>query len=109
MGEDFEDDVYLEYEEDIYEKMQIVEEDFENKMRLYDDIEEAQFQIKELETENNKLNLIINKMAEFIDEIDIKQTHCLGLWCTVATTCYPEEERKKICIDCIKRTFRENL
>ena len=42
MEEEFEDDGYLEYEEDVYEKMQIAEEDFENKMRLYDEIEEYQ-------------------------------------------------------------------
>lgn len=48
----------------------------------------------------------INKMADFIDEVDTKNKHCAGLLCTVATTCYPEEERKRICCSCIKQQFK---
>lgn len=100
---------FLDYQIDEYDKLEYEEQEFENKMRLYDDIEERQSQIEELEEENKKLNLMINKMAEYIDEIDTKGHCCQGLICTVATTYYPNEERKRICTDCIKNQFRKKI
>lgn len=52
--------------------------------------------------ERNTFYKMIDFMAEYIDRVDTKHNHCAGFLCTVATTCYPEEERKKICCNCIK-------
>ena len=43
---------------------------------------------------------------------EIKETvdnhSCPGMyWCTVATTCYEEDERKAICLDCWLKTMKE--
>ena len=46
------------------------------------------------------------KYEEIVKNVD--KYSCPGMyWCTVATTCYEEDERKAICLDCWLKTMKE--
>ncbi len=45
----------------------------------------------------------IENIDEKVEEIyRQKKYSCAGYMCVVATTCYSEEEKKKICCQCLK-------
>ena len=48
------------------------------------------------------------KYGEIIENVDKCSCPVAGMfWCTVATTCYEENERKAICLDCWLKTMKE--
>lgn len=80
------------------------------KIQGYSDIQLNDGDYEAIDTiifELDKKEKTINLMSEFIDKVDSKSQHCMGYICTVATTYYPEEERKRICCNCIKNIFKE--
>lgn len=81
------------------EEIEMAEREIAVNINLLNLIEKQQ---KEIEKKDRQIDL----MADFIDRIDEKSEHCRGYLCTVATTYYPEEERKKICSNCIKGIFK---
>ena len=46
------------------------------------------------------------KYEEIIENVD--KCSCPGMfWCTVAITCYEENERRDICLSCWMKTMKE--
>lgn len=85
----------FEYAEELEDAKEYADEVWRDNQYLKEELEEK--------------DMIIDNMADFIDEVDTKNLHCRGYICTVATTCYEEAERKRICRSCIKGIFKKSI